>query len=268
MKYTALALDLDGTTLVGEDLPPANKAALQRARDAGLEVIIATARWIEMAQRIAEEVGLNGLAIACSGAQVRNLQTNADIFDHRLPINFVQDLYDICNADRCIATVTVSERVLLKLDGQPDADVMGPEMDWVPQLQVDTANLPRIGAIQGSKVCQRIKQELGPKYRDSVNIFDSIGPTGKLVITLTAKSADKGAALHAACDHLSLDTEKVVAFGDAENDLAMFKVAGLSVAMGQADNAVKQAADRTTTPNDEDGVARAIDQLFADGLIG
>ena len=63
-------------------------------------------------------------------------------------------------------------------------------------------------------------------YNNSVNIFDSIGPTGKIIITITSKAATKGAALQAACSHLDLKPEEVVAFGDAENDLAMFSVAG------------------------------------------
>ena len=42
MQYKALAIDLDGTLLVGEDLPPDNIAALRAARDAGFKIIIAS----------------------------------------------------------------------------------------------------------------------------------------------------------------------------------------------------------------------------------
>jgi hypothetical protein len=59
----------------------------------------------------------------------------------------------------------------------------------------------------------------------------------------------------------------VVAFGDSENDLEMFKVAGASVAMGQADERVKAAATKVTSRHDEDGVARAIDELLATGTV-
>ena len=265
--FKALALDLDGTTLVGEDLPPANKAALQRAHAAGFEIIVATARWLEMARRVADEVGVNSVAIACSGAQVRDLAVDADIFDHRLPADFVTELYEVCNAQRCIATVTVSDHVWLKLDGEPAKDLMGPEMQWVKQLSADHENLPRIAAIQGTAVCNYIKDEMKPRYADSVNVFDSIGPTGKLVITITAKAASKGAALQAACDHLSLPPSQVIAFGDAENDLAMFDLAGYSVAMGQADDEIKRRADYVSKANFEDGVAHAIDQLLDGTLI-
>ncbi|NOX51347.1 MAG: HAD family phosphatase [Gammaproteobacteria bacterium] len=267
MQYKALALDLDGTTLVGEDLPKANKLALQKAHEAGYEIIVATARWLQLAQRITDEIGVRSIAIACSGAQVYDPVAQADIFDKRLPADFVQALYDICNADRCIATVTVTDRVLLKLDGEPDLSLMGPELNWVPQLSVEQNNLPRIAAIQGSAVCQRIKEELKPRYNEVVNVFDSIGPSGKLVITITAKAANKGTALQAACDHLNIAPNRVIAFGDAENDLAMFAIAGASVAMGQASEEVKAAANYISAANYEDGVAQAIELILANGTL-
>ncbi|MEM9621936.1 MAG: HAD family hydrolase [Pseudomonadota bacterium] len=265
MQYKALALDLDGTTLVGEDLPEANRLAMRKAADAGLEIIIATARWIEVAHRIADQVGLDSIAIACSGAQVHDRRAARDVFDHRLPLDFVEALYAVCNADRCIATVTVSNEVLLKLDGEPDAAQMGSEMRWVRQLQPSVDDLPRIAAVQGTAVCQRIKEELGPQFADRVNIFDSVGPTGRLVLTITAKAASKGAALEAACAHLNIQPRDVVAFGDAENDLAMFAIAGASVAMGQAEERIKAVADFVSTANYEDGVAVAIEHLLTHG---
>jgi 5-amino-6-(5-phospho-D-ribitylamino)uracil phosphatase len=101
-----------------------------------------------------------------------------------------------------------------------------------------------------------------------VHIFDSIGPTGKVIVTITSKAASKGAALRAACAHLEIAPRDVIAFGDAENDVEMFRVAGRSVAMGNAVDAVKRAATTVTARNDEAGVARAIDRLLATGTIG
>ena len=70
MTFRAFAIDLDGTLLVGEDLPADNITALRAACDAGYQIIIATARWAQMACRIADQIGITGPVIACSGAQV------------------------------------------------------------------------------------------------------------------------------------------------------------------------------------------------------
>ncbi|MFT6753262.1 MAG: hydroxymethylpyrimidine pyrophosphatase-like HAD family hydrolase, partial [Candidatus Azotimanducaceae bacterium] len=124
MRYKALAIDLDGTLLVGEDLSSQNREAVQRARDAGLDIIIATARWRQMAEGIAKQLDIEKPIIAASGAQVYLPKDKKDIFDHRLPDNFVKELYTLCNQSRCIATVTIDTDVILKLDGQPDMSLL------------------------------------------------------------------------------------------------------------------------------------------------
>lgn len=267
MTYKALAIDLDGTLLIGEDLPGAHKVAVRNAHNAGFQIIIATARWRQMAERIATEIGISAPIIACSGAQVYIPSEQRDIFDHRLPLDFVRQLYDICDNHRCIATATTDAETLLRLEGEPDADQFPAEMRWVQRLSDNLEHLPRIATVQGSAVIEMVKTNLKTAFADEVNIYDSIGPTGKIVLTVTAKAANKGHALLAVCEHQGIDPRDVIAFGDAENDISMFEVAGASVAMGQADERIKAAATIVTTANTEDGVARIIDRLLATGSI-
>jgi hypothetical protein len=267
MEFKALAIDLDGTLLVGEMIPEDNVTALRAARDAGFQIIIATARWKQMAQRVEAEIGIEGPAITCSGAQVYAPDVDGDIFDERLPEDFTRELYAICDEERCIATITVQDRVLLKLDGQPDPAAMPKEMQWVPRLTGADSTLPRVANIQGSQVYQRIREELKPRYSERVHFFDSIGPTGKVIYTLTSAKASKGKALARACEHLGLSPLQVITFGDAENDIEMFRISGASVAMGQADERTKAAATAVTARNDEAGVARAVERLLTTGLL-
>ena len=79
-----------------------------------------------------------------------------------------------------------------------------------------------------------------------------------------SSSASKGDALKSACRHLGIDPHDVLAFGDSENDIEMFRVAGAAVAMGQADEQTKAAATYVTVRHDEAGVARAIEKLLTD----
>jgi len=265
MTFKALAIDLDGTLLVGDNLSERNRLAVAAAHNAGFEIIIATARWRHMAQRIAAEIGINKPIIACSGAQVYIPETGKDIFDHRLPDDFTRDLYEMCNEHRCIATITVDDKVILKLDGEPDMSLLPDEMTWVPQLSSVDHKAPRIAAIQGSALNKEIKEVLALRYAGQVNIYDSIGPNGKIVITITAKAANKGEALKVSCDYLGISLAEVISFGDAENDMAMFEITGGAVAMGQADDRVKAAAQVVTGANTQDGVAMAIDRILKNG---
>ena len=105
-----------------------------------------------------------------------------------------------------------------------------------------------------------------PRWEKEVRFAASISSRGKTVLTLTGAQVNKGAALACACTALGLETHEVVAFGDAENDIEMFRVAGHSYAMGQAEDAVKRAADSVAPANTEDGVAQAVEELLRSGV--
>ena len=267
MKFSALAIDLDGTLLVGEEVPEINAEAVRAASDAGLRVVIATARWAEFAVRLGAEIGISDPVIACSGAQVFDPAGPGDVFDRRLPVEFTEALYAICNEQRCIATLTLGDHVEIKMDGRPQQSLLSPEMRWTERLHLNCNDLPRVAAIQGSQCVSRIRRELGPRFEGQVNILDSIGPSGKVILAITAREATKGAALEAACVHMGIRPSEVVAFGDAENDVDMFRRAGASVAMGQADAATKAAATYVSKAHSDGGVAHAISRLLARGTL-
>ena len=157
--------------------------------------------------------------------------------------------------------------MLLKLDGQPDTSAMAPEMRWVQQLTGANPTLPRVAAIQGSAANAAIRDVLEPKWRSEVMFLDSIGPTGKIIMAITAATALKGHALRAACSHLNIDASETVAFGDSDNDLDMFAAAGQSVAMGQSADHVKAAASHVTLPCADAGVAVAVNHLLEHGEL-
>ena len=93
--------------------------------------------------------------------------------------------------------------------------------------------------------------------------LNSMTGRGDSVLTLTSRGADKGVALQIACADLGIELSEVVAMGDSDTDVEMFRVAGASVAIGQASPAVQESATWVTTSNTDDGVGRAIAQLLA-----
>ena len=266
MKARALAIDLDGTLLTAnERVSDRNKRAVEAARAAGLEVIIATARWYHLAERVATPLGIRGPAIACSGAEVRRLSDGTDLMDVRLPPEFASRLYEICDNTRCIAWVALDHEVLMKLEGTPDPALIPPEMKHVESLAAFATVAPRIALVQGREANRLICDTLREEWSDRVRFIESFSSQRKSILTLTSTGADKGVALAVACQDLGLDPKEVVAIGDADNDIEMFRAAGASFAMGQADDEVKAAASAVTGTNEEDGVAQAIERLLAEG---
>lgn len=77
-------------------------------------------------------------------------------------------------------------------------------------------------------------------------------------IEITKKGTDKGEAFKALCTHLNIPIKNTIAFGDGDNDMLFLKAAGVSVAMANANERVKQAADIITLSNEENGVAKIL----------
>ena len=93
MTVRGLALDLDGTLLRPDDsISDRDRAAIEAAREAGWPVVLATARWYQLAERTAHALGLEDPVIACSGAEVRRLRDGVDLLDVRLPPAFTTEL--------------------------------------------------------------------------------------------------------------------------------------------------------------------------------
>src|SRR5438270_6403036 len=160
MSHRAFAIDLDGT-LLGSDhkVSPANRQAVVSAIDAGFDIIIATARWYNLALEVADELELKGPAIACSGAEVRRLPEGTDLFDVRLPKEFADDLFALCDEIRCIVWAALDDTVLFKLDGDPPSG-LSPELRHVSKLTGAASVPPRIAMVQGRTATARVCEEL------------------------------------------------------------------------------------------------------------
>jgi hypothetical protein len=268
LSFAALAFDLDGTLLARDDtVSPRNQAAVRAAMAAGYRIIVASARWLTIAKHVAHTLGLDTPIVACSGAQVYSQREHRDLLDLRLPEAFAAAIYEICDANRCVATIGVDESALLKLDGTPDPATLPAGMTFTPRLTGVATTRPRIVMVQGTAVGVLIRAELEPQWRDRVHFMESMTSQGKSNLTITAAGADKGVALGVACEELRISPRQVVAFGDAENDIEMFRVAGASVAMGQAAEHVKAHATFVSAHGYQDGVAVAIERLLETGSL-
>lgn len=101
-----------------------------------------------------------------------------------------------------------------------------------------------------------IKKEFNKE--DKLTIVSS----GKGLVDIMTKSTSKGDAVKNLADSLGIDIKDVAVFGDSPNDISMFEIAGISVAVENAVDEVKELATHKTAANYEDGVAQALDTLF------
>lgn len=86
-------------------------------------------------------------------------------------------------------------------------------------------------------------------------------------LEFTRAGVNKGVALRALAEILSIDPAETMAIGDTENDLAIIKAAGIGVAMGNATPAVREQADYVTDDNESDGVATAMEHFIPAAIL-
>jgi Cof subfamily protein (haloacid dehalogenase superfamily) len=87
-------------------------------------------------------------------------------------------------------------------------------------------------------------------------------------LDVTPPGCDKGTFVQAMAKHQGISTDAVATIGDMQNDLAMFKTSGLSIAMGNATDDVKQQATQVTTSNEDEGFAGAIGMILKHNEAG
>ena len=112
-----------------------------------------------------------------------------------------------------------------------------------------------------------IPESLGETVvRELQNIEVSAVWSSRTCMEVTHPDADKGRGLEAVCRLLNIPVECTMALGDSGNDIAMLRRAGLGVAMGNAPDFVKEAADWVTDRFDADGAAKAIERYALNWL--
>ena len=137
-----------------------------------------------------------------------------------------------------------------------------PELRHVTSLVGTAEPAPRSVLVFGAELSGRVITDFRNRWRGDVRFLNSMTGRGQGALTLTGSRADKGLALAVACNDVGIDVSDVVAMGDSETDIEIFRVARASVAMGPAGASVRATARWTTTAHDDDGVGRAIERLL------
>ena len=102
------------------------------------------------------------------------------------------------------------------------------------------------------------EKELQEKYKEFASIYRS----EPFFIEVMPKNVDKAASLEHMLEKLGISVEQVICCGDGFNDISMIRFAGVGVAMGNAQEAVKEAADYICPTNDEDGLVDVINRFI------
>lgn len=271
-KIKLIALDLDGTTLDSAGkLPEENKATLERAIEAGVNVVVASGRCRDALPREVTEIKGVQYAISSNGAMITDLRTGERIYSNCISKDAIRRVRDIIEEHGYMIEVFVDgaaymersiweeirdnginyrRREYIMTTRNPIDDIIGFMMDHDEEVEninfffEDMADKPGIG-----KVLSQLEDDA-----TLTTSFDHNWEIG-------GKTTSKAEALVQLSGILGVETEEMMSFGDSPNDIPMIEVAGIGVAVGNAKDSVKEAANHITLSNDDAGVARAIEKF-------
>ena len=261
-----LALDIDGTLLDSSNrLSDANAAAVREALAQGAQVVLATSRWFHLARLTAASLGLTTPLICHNGALVKRPQDGQELLHLRLDQDFAGQVAALGDQRRYIMFTTVDHVTYMRPQGKgpkrlpPDMRLSEHHAEAVAQAA------PTAILIFGEEAVEEVWDAFYAQFGQAVNFSRNHSLTFPHYLVLTHAEADKGRSLEMVCRELGVDPAEAMAIGDSQADVAMFRVVGHGIAMGNAPPGVREAARDVAPQNDDDGVAWAIRKYVLSG---
>ncbi|CZQ99303.1 Cof-type HAD-IIB family hydrolase [Trichococcus collinsii] len=261
------AIDLDGTLLTDDhQVTKMNKQAIQLAESLGNTIVIATGRSVHSAVEHLKMLEIDGYVVALNGAVVMETSNQEILFEKMLHKEGAKAMLEIGEAYN--ANVSIS-----CLENNYQVDFTGQKQDFVQEFLPGQTPFTIISHQEAQQIIQRdsvlkvaIMNENIEKLEEMKrHLFESGHPvisSDTHYIELMAEGVNKGYGTRIIAEKLEVPKNDIVVFGDQENDLGLFAIAGVSFAMGNANPAIRLIADHVIESNNESGVGKTIMRLL------
>ncbi|KIZ46407.1 MULTISPECIES: Cof-type HAD-IIB family hydrolase [Rhodopseudomonas] len=265
MSQIALVIsDVDGTLVTPDkQLTDAALAAVARLRAAGIGFTITSSRPAIGMQWLIEPLGITLPVGPFNGSSI--LDPSLEVLDQSLiPAPAVQITLTLLEQFGVDIWLFTNDNWFIRRD---DGKYVPHERDTIhfdPTQVEDFAPLADsackiVGASADAALLERCEQALQAELGDQAFAIRS----QSYYLDVTPPGRNKGTFVQAMAKRLDISTDAIATIGDMQNDLAMFRVSGLSVAMGNATDDVKRCASHVTGSNEDDGFAGAVDYILA-----
>jgi len=261
-KISAVVSDVDGT-LVADDksLPEANRLAVSKLADVGIAFGLISSRPPRGMAAVIEALdvplvfaGFNGGVISTAEDEILEQHLLAPDLSRRTVQSLLEDGADVWvfSGQEWFVRRTDSHYVALEVR----------TVNFRPTLVREFgAELDTVGKIVGVSDDPTLLGRSEVKLRADLADLATIVRSQRYYLDITHPSANKGAGVRSIAKQLGVSLDEVAVIGDGTNDVVMFEAAGLSIAMGNAEPAVRQAANYVTGANNEGGFAQAMDRF-------
>ena len=268
-----IAMDLDGTALNHQkQLTERTRAAIQNAAKSGIQIVVATGRtFSSLAPEVLAMPEIT-CAITSNGAVVNRIPDGAVLLHNYPNPETVSEIAgmiqgekidtEVCTGGQAYIGQSYYDRVL---EGKTNRDVQYVKTTRHPVPDIYQFLLEHRVAIENINLNFKTLEEK-QQWQQRFQKLPGVTPTSSFLfnVELGGATTSKAHALQALLDEWQMTSQQVMAFGDSENDLGMIQLAGIGVAMANGMEEVRQAADLLAESNEEDGVAKIIEQLIGD----
>ncbi len=288
--YKLVTVDLDGTLLnrYGE-VTEHTKNVIKEVTEKGILVVLASGRISESVLTIAKEIGADKYYISGNGSVVYDIQNDKILYENYLNKEKVLEIIELCEKNSIYYNIYTENSVIAKSlnynvafynyentkkssDKKTEINIVEDVYDYIKNL--DTDKFLKITICDESKIVfSSIVRKL--KNISNIDVLDVSHMSQKKIKSgtkeisvgyyyteVSSKNVDKWYAIEEIMKIENIKREEVMSFGDNNNDILMIKNAGRGIAMGHSNNEVKKVADFITTTNDEDGVAKVLEDTI------
>lgn len=271
MDIRLIAFDLDGTFLDdNKNIPPENLRALERAAEKGVLAVPATGRIYAGLPEPLKTLPFLRWYITANGSYVYDAKEDravaraevsaeraVEFYSHADTLGVLYDCYQD-NWGYMTAWMLVEAMCVIPDPGvrRLIADLRSPVPELKEYLLKKGTGVQKLQLYFTDPEQRRRELEALPGRFPDMSFSTSM----PFNIEINAREATKGQALLSLCRHLGLDPAQTLALGDGTNDLDLLQLAGVGVAMENAEPAVKAAADVVTADNNAGGFAAAVEK--------
>ncbi|MBM7647561.1 Cof subfamily protein (haloacid dehalogenase superfamily) [Bacillus ectoiniformans] len=254
-----IVLDLDGTLLTdAKTISPRTKSTLTKAMEKGHEVMIATGRPYRSSEPYYRELGLNTPIVNFNGAFVHNPHSKSFGFHHEpMDIAAAKEVIEAChdfNFHNIIAEVLDDVYIHYHDEKLLDIFSMGDPAITTGDLRRFLSDHPTSMLIHANEEdVPSIRKHLSDVHAELIDHRRWGAPWH--IIELVKTGLNKAVGIQKAAADLNIPKQRIIAFGDEDNDLEMIEYAGIGVAMDNGITQLKSIAAEITASNEEDGIA-------------
>ncbi|NLL78606.1 MAG: HAD family phosphatase [Clostridiales bacterium] len=266
-EIKVLVLDIDGTLTNSEkEITPETKRGILNIQERGHKVMLASGRPTPGMKRYAKELELEkygGYLLSFNGGRIINCKTGEIVFQKILPSIVIPGLYRFAVNNDCGLITYLGDNIVLgtRMD---DYIAIESRINGMPVQKVENFvdfvdfDVNKCLMTAPPERAEQYEKELDKKYGDILSIYRS----EPFFIEIMPKNVDKATSLDRMLSTVGLTRENAICCGDGFNDMTMIEYAGVGVAMGNAQEAVKEKADYITGSNDDDGLVEVIERFI------